>query len=94
MTGRFPRTRLLSEFIASLAEVLVDDEQIDTCVRLTRPLKRASGYAAELRAAKLLMVDRTSRGNYPAAALALSIASELQIAQEESVVRQALRAAA
>ncbi len=47
---------------------------------------------AELRAAKLLMVDRNFEGEFTRLlALALSIASELQIAQEESVVRQALR---
>ncbi|EGB5629246.1 malto-oligosyltrehalose synthase [Salmonella enterica] len=81
------------EFIASLAEVLVDDEQIDNLRQAYETVKGAPvDMRAELRAAKLLMVDRNFEGEFTRLlALALSIASELQIAQEESVVRQALR---
>ncbi|APY54824.1 malto-oligosyltrehalose synthase [Salmonella enterica subsp. enterica serovar Newport] len=81
------------EFIASLAEVLVDDEQIDNLRQAYETVTGAPvDMRAELRAAKLLMVDRNFEGEFTRLlALALSIASELQIAQEESVVRQALR---
>lgn len=81
------------EFIASLAEVLVDDEQIDNLRQAYETVKGAPvDMRAELRAAKLLMVDRNFEGEFTRLlALALSIASELQIAQEESIVRQALR---
>ncbi|CGK94130.1 hydrolase [Salmonella enterica subsp. enterica serovar Typhi] len=81
------------EFIASLAEVLVDDKQIDNLRQAYETVTGAPvDMRAELRAAKLLMVDRNFEGEFTRLlALALSIASELQIAQEESVVRQALR---
>ncbi len=81
------------EFIASLAEVLVDDEQIDNLRQAYETVKGAPvDMRAELRSAKLLMVDRNFEGEFTRLlALALSIASELQLAQEESVVRQALR---
>lgn len=81
------------EFIASLAEVLVDDEKIDNLRQAYETVTGAPvDMRAELRAAKLLMVDRNFEGEFTRLlALALSIASELQIAQEESVVRQALR---
>lgn len=57
------------EFIASLAEVLVDDEQIDNLRQAYETVKGAPvDMRAELRAAKLLMVDRNFEGGiYPAA---------------------------
>ncbi len=56
------------EFIASLAEVLVDDEQIDNLRQAYETVKGAPvDMRAELRAAKLLMVDRNFEGIYPAA---------------------------
>ncbi|EEP5312429.1 malto-oligosyltrehalose synthase [Salmonella enterica] len=81
------------EFIASLAEVLVDDEQINNLRQAYETVKGTPvDMRAELRAAKLLMVDRNFEGEFTRLlVLALSIARELQIAQEESVVRQALR---
>ncbi|MCB2236444.1 malto-oligosyltrehalose synthase [Salmonella enterica subsp. diarizonae] len=79
------------EFIASLAEVLVDDEQINNLRQAYETVKGTPvDMRAELRAAKLLMVDRNFEGEFTRLlVLALSIARELQIAQEESVVRQA-----
>lgn len=54
------------EFIASLAEVLVDDEQIDNLRQAYETVKGAPvDMRAELRAAKLLMVDRNFEGNLP-----------------------------
>ncbi|ELM0302329.1 malto-oligosyltrehalose synthase [Salmonella enterica] len=51
------------EFIASLAEVLVDDEQIDNLRQAYETVKGAPvDMRAELRAAKLLMVDRNFEG--------------------------------
>lgn len=81
------------EFIASLAEVLVDDEQIDNLRQAYETVKGAPvDMRAELRAAKLLMVDRNFEGEFTRLlTLALSIAKELQVPQEESVVRKALR---
>lgn len=73
--------------------MLVDDEQIDNLRQAYETVKGAPvDMRAELRSAKLLMVDRNFEGEFTRLlALALSIASELQLAQEESVVRQALR---
>ncbi len=54
------------EFIASLAEVLVDDEQIDNLRQAYETVTGAPvDMRAELRAAKLLMVDRNFEGNLP-----------------------------
>ncbi|EDY4307923.1 malto-oligosyltrehalose synthase, partial [Salmonella enterica subsp. enterica] len=63
------------EFIASLAEVLVDDEQIDNLRQAYETVKGAPvDMRAELRAAKLLMVDRNFEGEFTRLlALALSI---------------------
>ncbi|EBJ7083744.1 malto-oligosyltrehalose synthase [Salmonella enterica] len=82
--------RLILELVRTGA---VDDEQIDNLRQAYETVKGAPvDMRAELRAAKLLMVDRNFEGEFTRLlALALSIASELQIAQEESVVRQALR---
>ncbi|EIF3587075.1 malto-oligosyltrehalose synthase, partial [Salmonella enterica subsp. enterica serovar Infantis] len=53
------------EFIASLAEVLVDDEQIDNLRQAYETVKGAPvDMRAELRAAKLLMVDRNFEGEF------------------------------
>ncbi|EBR9315777.1 malto-oligosyltrehalose synthase, partial [Salmonella enterica subsp. enterica serovar Muenchen] len=62
------------EFIASLAEVLVDDEQIDNLRQAYETVKGAPvDMRAELRAAKLLMVDRNFEGEFTRLlALALS----------------------
>lgn len=54
------------EFIASLAEVLVDDGQIDNLRQAYETVTGAPvDMRAELRAAKLLMVDRNFEGNLP-----------------------------
>jgi (1->4)-alpha-D-glucan 1-alpha-D-glucosylmutase len=81
------------EFIASLAEVLVDDEQIDD---LRRAWDEVAGNSvdphAELRAARLLMVDRNFAGEF---ATLLGLANTLALQEtnppDEPTLRQALR---
>ena len=81
------------EFIASLAEVLVDDEQIDTLrAAWDEVVGKVQDPHAELRAARGLMVDRNFAGEFATLlGLANSIASEEPQPPEEAVLRHALR---
>lgn len=81
------------EFIESLSDVLVDDEQLDA-------LRAAWDYVvgkpvdmrAELRAAKLLMVDKNFEGEFTTLLhLAMGIAGADNAGVEENAVRGALR---
>lgn len=81
------------EFIAALAEVLVDDENID---RLRHAWHEVIGHEvdmrAELRAARVLMVDRNFAGEFQRLfGLALSLAETTRVALEKASLRQALR---
>ncbi len=73
--------------------MLVDHEQIDNLCKAYETEKGAPvDMRAEVRAAKLLMVDRNFEGAFTRLlARALSLASQLQIAQEDRVVRPSLR---
>lgn len=81
------------EFIASLAEVLVDDEQIDTLrAAWDEVVGKVQDPHAELRAARGLMVDRNFAGEFATLlGLANSIAREEPQPPEEAVLRHALR---
>ncbi|MBM7344866.1 malto-oligosyltrehalose synthase [Pantoea coffeiphila] len=81
------------EFIAALSEVLVDDENID---RLRHVWHDAVGsevdMRAELREARILMVDRNFSGEFTRLfRLAMAIAETTRVALEKSSVRDALR---
>lgn len=81
------------EFIAALSEVLVDDEQIET---LREAWDEVSGQKmdvrAELRDAKLLMVERNFEGEFTRLlAIAVNIAEAERAALSEDALRFALR---
>ncbi|WP_342325550.1 malto-oligosyltrehalose synthase [Kosakonia sp. BYX6] len=81
------------EFIAALSDVLVDDEKID---RLREAYHHVVGRTvdmkAELRAAKLLMVDRNFAGEFSTLLrLAMDISNTETPSPREEAVRQALR---
>ncbi|PSN06632.1 malto-oligosyltrehalose synthase [Siccibacter turicensis] len=81
------------EFIAALSDVLVDDDNID---RLRHAYEEVVGEAvdmrAELRKAKLLMVDRNFEGEFTTLLrLAGEIARADGVAPEEDTLRAALR---
>lgn len=81
------------EFIAALSNVLVDDEKVD---RLRKAYHQVVGKTvdmkAELRAAKLLMVDRNFAGEFSSLlSLAMQIGHAEIPAPDENAVRQALR---
>lgn len=81
------------EFIASLAEVLVDDEQIDTLrAAWDEVVGKVQDPHAELRAARGLMVDRNFAGEFATLlGLANTLAREEPQPPEEAVLRHALR---
>lgn len=81
------------EFIASLSDVLVDDEKIQ---QLSKAYDEVVGspvdMKAELRAAKFLMVDRNFEGEFTRLlSLAMQIAATENSELVEANVRQALR---
>lgn len=81
------------EFISSLSEVLVDDEQLDA---LRKAYETVAGQTmdmgAELRAAKLLMVDCNFEGEFTRLLnLVINIAQAEGVAVEVLALRQALR---
>lgn len=81
------------EFIAALSDVLVDDDKLDA---LRQAYDEAVGkpvdMKAELRAAKLLMVDRNFEGEFTTLLrLAMDIAATQHRTLDETLVRAALR---
>ncbi|TDT59655.1 maltooligosyl trehalose synthase [Enterobacter sp. AG5470] len=81
------------EFIAALSDVLVDDANIDRLRDAWHAqLGRTVDMRSELRAAKLLMVDRNFNGEFTALlSLALAMGRREAPPLPESAVRQALR---
>ncbi|WP_287788762.1 malto-oligosyltrehalose synthase [Atlantibacter sp.] len=81
------------EFIASLSEVLVDDEQIDQLRQVYEGVVgKPVDMKAELRDAKLLMVDRNFEGEFTRLLnLAVNIAETEGVALDEPTLRAALR---
>jgi len=81
------------EFISSLSEVLVDDEQIDALRDVYHSVVgQPVDIKAELRAAKLLMVDRNFEGEFTRLLnLAVNIAEADGVALDEPTIRAALR---
>nr|WP_318383914.1 malto-oligosyltrehalose synthase [uncultured Enterobacter sp.] len=81
------------EFIASLSDVLVDDDRIDELRRIYDDVVgKPVDMKAELRAAKLLMVDRNFEGEFTTLLrLACGIARRDNVLPDENAVRQALR---
>ncbi|XTZ36567.1 malto-oligosyltrehalose synthase [Salmonella enterica] len=81
------------EFIASLSDVLVDDENIPLLRKAyDEVVGKPVDMRAELRAAKFLMVDRNFEGEFTRLlALAMKIAEEEHSELNEANVRQALR---
>ncbi|MDW2743480.1 malto-oligosyltrehalose synthase [Atlantibacter subterraneus] len=81
------------EFISSLSEVLVDDEQIDALRDVYHSVVgQPVDIKAELRAAKLLMVDRNFEGEFTRLLnLAVNIAEADGVAIDEPTIRAALR---
>lgn len=81
------------EFIASLSEVLVDDEQLDQLRHVYESVVgKPVDMKAELRDAKLLMVDRNFEGEFTRLLhLALAIAEADNVALDEPTLRAALR---
>ncbi|WP_428946121.1 malto-oligosyltrehalose synthase [Pantoea sp. FN060301] len=81
------------EFIASLSDVLVDDEKIsDLRKAWNAVVGKPVDMKAELRAAKLLMADRNFAGEFNTLSqLALSIAGHEGVTQHEDTLRAALR---
>ncbi|MEM6159337.1 malto-oligosyltrehalose synthase [Erwinia sp. P6884] len=81
------------EFIASLSDVLVDDEKIsDLRKAWNAVVGKPVDMKAELRAAKLLMADRNFAGEFNTLLqLALSIAGDEGVTQHEDALRAALR---
>ena len=81
------------EFIAALSDVLVDDDKLDA---LRQAYDEAVGkpvdMKAELRAAKLLMVDRNFEGEFTTLLrLAMDLAATQHRTLDETLVRAALR---
>ncbi|WP_339025833.1 malto-oligosyltrehalose synthase [Leclercia pneumoniae] len=81
------------EFIASLAEVLVDDEKMDTLRQAwDEVVGKTSDPHAELRAARRLMVDRNFAGEFVTLlGLANVIARDEPLQPDEETLRHALR---
>lgn len=81
------------EFISSLSEVLVDDEQIDALRDVYHSVVgQPVDIKAELRAAKLLMVDRNFEGEFTRLLnLAVNIAQADGVTLDEPTLRAALR---
>ncbi|NDL61627.1 malto-oligosyltrehalose synthase [Acerihabitans arboris] len=81
------------EFIASLSDVLVDDEKIAALRKAYDDVVgKPVDMKAELRAAKLLMADRNFAGEFTTLSmLAMAIAGTEGAALDEKVVRSALR---
>ncbi|WP_413728412.1 malto-oligosyltrehalose synthase [Sodalis sp. RH19] len=81
------------EFIAALSDVLVDDEKIDLLRQAYDDVVgRPVDMKAELRAAKLLMVDRNFAGEFTTLLkLVMAIAGMERVALDENAARSALR---
>lgn len=81
------------EFIASLSDVLVDDEKISDLRKAWNDVVgKPVDMKAELRAAKLLMADRNFAGEFSTLLkLACTIAESEGITQQETALRAALR---
>lgn len=81
------------EFIASLSDVLVDDEKIDDLRKAyDEVMGKPVDMRAELRAAKLLMAERNFAGEFTRLLmLALAIADTEGVALNKDAVRPALR---
>lgn len=81
------------EFIASLSEVLVDNEQLDALRKIYHVVVgQPVDMQEELRAARLLMVDRNFEGEFNRLlTLALAIAQAEDETREEPSLRSALR---
>nr|WP_318392639.1 malto-oligosyltrehalose synthase [Enterobacter sp.] len=81
------------EFIAALSDVLVDDDKIDALrMAYDNVVGKPVDMKAELRDAKLLMVDRNFEGEFTTLLrYAVAIAEKENITLEESAIRSALR---
>ena len=81
------------EFIAALSDVLVDDDKIDALrMAYDNAVGKPVDMKAELRDAKLLMVDRNFEGEFTTLLrYAMAVAESEKLTADESAVRAALR---